>query len=249
MKLLIIPEEYYPSKKVYDKYLKVAEPYDWVFFHGLFSHVGSYAKASNPNKICFTYDDFKDIVYARVVGGHIHKQITYKNIDYINSFDRDRHGEEEDKGYFIYTYDVKKKKLINKIYIINEEAHKYITLMYKDIYILSTDELVNIISSKAKGVKSLRIKINKDDPITEEKLHTLLTISFDLSNVIIDKKDQTDSFNINSISVEKQKELEERKKEIEKYKDLTFEEITIRYAKERYNAIISGKDIARALEN
>jgi DNA repair exonuclease SbcCD nuclease subunit len=248
MKLLIIPEEYYSSKSFYDTYLKAKEPYDFVFFHGLFSHVGNYAKASNMNKICFNWEDFRDNVYGKVVGGHIHKRISYKNIEYINSFDRWSHGEEEDKGYLYIIYDVKKKKVLSLEYIINEDAHKYITIYYKDIFSLSTDDLVKTLSELSKGVKSLRIKVEKDDPLTEDKLHTLLTISFNIPHLVIDKKAQM-HLEDNEVSMEKQKELEERKNEIAKYDKLTFEEITIKFAKDKLNATISDDDIKEVFIN
>jgi DNA repair exonuclease SbcCD nuclease subunit len=248
MKLLIIPEEYYSHKSVYNEFLKVQVPYDFVFFHGLFSHAGSYAKASNTNKILFSWDDFKDNVYGKVVGGHVHKRMSYKNIEYINSFDRWRHGEEEDKGYLYITYNKRMKKVLSLDYIINEEAFKYVTLYYKDIYLLKTDELIKLLNEKAKGVKSLRIKIEKDDPVTDDKLHVLLTISFNIPNLVIDKKSQM-NLDENTISIERQKELEERKNEIAKYDKLSFEEITIKYAKEKFNATISEANIKEAFTN
>lgn len=242
MKLLIIPEEYYSSKSVYDKYLKVKEPYDFVFFHGLFSHAGSYAKTANINKICFSWEDFKDNVYGKAIGGHIHKRISYKNIEYINSFDRWAHGEEEDKGYLYIIYNVREKKVISLDYIINGGSHKYITIPYKDIFKLSTDEMVQKLTKIAEGIKSLRVKIDKDDPLTDDKLHTLLTISFDIPNLIIDKKAQMNIEKTENL-LEKQKEIEERKNEIAKYDKLSFEEITIKFAREKLNATISENDI------
>jgi DNA repair exonuclease SbcCD nuclease subunit len=246
MKILVIPEEYYPDKNIYDEYLKVSEPYDFVFFHGLFSHVGSYAKASNLNKILFTWEDFKDNVYGKVVGGHIHKRISYKNIEYTNSFDRWRHGEEEDKGYLYIAYDNKEKKVLSCEYVINEGAFKYVTFNYRNIYNLKEDELIKLLEEKSKEVKSLRIKIDKDDPINDEKIHALLTIAFNIPNLVIDKKSQM-SLDENAVSVEKEKELEERRSEIAKYHNLTFEEITIKYAKEKFNKTISEDDIKKVL--
>jgi hypothetical protein len=216
-----------------------------VFFHGLFSHAGSYAKASNNNKILFSWEDFKDNVYGKAIGGHVHKRMSYKNIEYINSFDRWRHGEEEDKGYLYITYNKRTKEVLSLDYIVNEDAFKYVTIYYKDIYTLKTDELVKLLSEKAKGMKSLRIKIERDDPVTDDRLHTLLTISFNIPNLIIDKKSQM-NLDENTISVEKQKELEERKNEIAKYDKLTFEEITIKFAKEKLNATISEAHIKEA---
>ena len=89
LKLLIIPEEYYPNKDTYSEVLHPSEKYDWVFFHGLFSHAGSYAaKAGNKyNKICFSTTDFNDIVYGKVTGGHIHDPIVKDKVDYCGSFD------------------------------------------------------------------------------------------------------------------------------------------------------------------
>jgi hypothetical protein len=241
MKLLIIPEEYYPNKSVYDPFLKVKSPYDFVFFHGLFSHAGSYAKATN-NRILFSWEDFKDNVYGKVIGGHVHKRISYKNIEYINSFDRWQHGEEEDKGYLYLTYDKNAKKVLSLDYIVNEDAFKYRTLHYKDLYTLKTDELVKLLDEQSKQVKSLRIKIGKDDPVTDEKLHTLLTISFNIPNLVIDKKSQM-NLDENDISVEKQEEIEKRKGEIAKYDKLSFEEITIKFAKEKFNVTLTEESI------
>jgi DNA repair exonuclease SbcCD nuclease subunit len=248
MKLLIIPEEYYPDKSVYNKFLKVKEPYDFVFFHGLFSHAGSYAKTSNINKICFNWEDFKDNVYGKVIGGHIHKRISYKNIEYINSFDRWRHGEEEDKGYLYIRYNQKQKNIVSIEYIINEDSYKYITIYYRDIYTLNSDELIKFLSETSKGVKSLRIKIEKDDPVTDEKLHTLLTISFNIPNLIIDKKSQMNLDETN-VSIEKQKEIEARKNEIAKYDKLSFEEITIKYIKEKFNVTLHEDQIKEVFSN
>jgi DNA repair exonuclease SbcCD nuclease subunit len=246
MKLLIIPEEYYPKKEVYIPYLEVTEPYDWVFFHGLFTHAGSYAKASNMNKISFSWEDFKENVYGRVVGGHIHKSISYKNIDYINSFDRWQHGEEEPKGYLIYTYDSEAKKVLSKDFIENKDAFRYLTIPFKDIVVLKTEELIEKLDTASHRVKSLRIKIDKDDPLTDDMLHVLLTISLNIPNLSIDKKSQM-HLTEDSISVEKQKELKERKDEIAKYDKLTFEEITIKYAKEKFGTILSEDGIKEAL--
>jgi hypothetical protein len=156
------------------------------------------------------------------------------------------HGEEEDKGYILLSYDLRSKKVLSLDYIINHDAHKYITIFYKDIYRLSTDDLVKMLSEKASEVKSLRVKIEKDDPVTEDKLHTLLNISFDIPNMTIDKREQLQA-NDDSISIAKQQELEERKKEISKYDKLTFEEITIKYAEEKFNTIISEDAIKEAI--
>jgi hypothetical protein len=107
------------------------------------------------------------------------------------------------------------------------------------------DDLVSLLHSKAKDVKSLRIKIDKEDVISNEALQSLLTISFDVPNITIDKKMKTEA--ATPISETQRKELEERKKEISHYAQLSFEDITIQYAKNKYNANITIEDINRAL--
>jgi hypothetical protein len=244
MKLLMIPEEYYPDKTVYDTYIKNVEPYDFVFFHGLFNHAGSYTRTVNLNKICFTFEDFKGIVYGKAAGGHIHKHLVYKNIEYVNSFDCWSHGEEDDKGYMLYTYNITKHKIIHEEYILNKDAHKYITIPYSAIEHKSVDELVEYLDERAKKVKSLRIRISKDDIINENMLHALFTISFSIPNLIIEKKVKTE---IIKPSIEKQKEIEERKKILEQYVNLSFDDITIKFAKTMLNVDITLNDIKQAL--
>jgi hypothetical protein len=123
-----------------------------------------------------------------------------------------------------------------------------VTFNYSDIYTLKSDELIRLLGDTSKQVKSLRVKIDKDDPIDDERLHALLTISFNIPNLSIDKKSQM-NLDENITSVERQKELEERKNEIAKYDKLSFEEITIKYAKEKFNATISEVNIKEALTN
>jgi DNA repair exonuclease SbcCD nuclease subunit len=245
IRLLIIPEEYYPDKGIYEKFL--SEKVDWVVFHGMFKHAGGYTKLNNPNKICFSAEDFKGKVWGRVIGGHIHKPLTYQNVDYINSFDRWCHGEEEPKGYRVYTYDTTKHTVLSSEFIENPHAHQYITLPYQDIAGLDEQSCIEYLHKRVEGVKSLRIKIEKEDEISEEKLHQLLTISFAIPNLIIDKKSKGITLETNT-SYEKQQELERRKEEISQYSSLNFEDITTQYAKNKFNATITEEHIKMTLQ-
>ena len=99
-RFLVIPEEYYPDKSVYGKYLNTNEKYDWVFFHGMFSYA---LNANNRfNKITFTVEDFKNCVFGKVVGGHIHDPVESGNVQYCGSFERWKHGENLTKGFRIH---------------------------------------------------------------------------------------------------------------------------------------------------
>jgi len=248
MRLLIIPEEYYQDKSVYDKYLNVSEKYDWVFFHGLFSHAGSYAltEGGRLNKICFDSKDFTNIVYGRVVGGHIHDPIVHSIVDYCGSFDRWRHGEELRKGFRYYQYDVSKRRLVSSEFIENEGSAKFITVPYEQVRGLSVDTLTAKITELAKDVVSLRIKVSKTDDVIEQDLHNLLGITFSLPNVILFKDRPSRMKTIDEQKAD-EAQAEERKKRIKRFDGMTFEEITISYGKEQLGVSVSEQNISEAL--
>ena len=240
-RFLVIPEEYYPDKTVYEKYFKTSEKYDWCFFHGLFSFAGSYALqvGNKYNKICFTVDDFKDCVFGKVVGGHIHDPLESGNVQYCGSFERWKHGEEKPKGFRIHKYDETTKQVILDEFITNDDAQKYITLLFSDIDATDLEKLVLFLKEKSKGLTSLRIKICKTDTISENEINNLVAACLKLDNVVLYKENRIKPKKDNE---ESQKRAEERKSRIKEYEGLTFNQITKKYAKE-----ILGKDITEEM--
>lgn len=246
-KYLVIPEEYYPDKSVYDKYLKSNEKYDWVFFHGMFSFAGSYALMTGNkfNKICFTSNEFDNCVYGKVVGGHIHIPLEDNKIQYCGSFERWKHGEEDKKGFRYHEYDTNTKKVIVDKYIENVGASIYKTLSFKDFDCDDLQKLVNQIKNKQDGCTSLRIKISKNDTITDIQSENLVAACMQFNNVVLFKENSTVK---KSVSAEDIKASEDRKKRISEYDSLSFNEITIKYARDVLGKNITDKQIQEVLE-
>lgn len=76
---------------------------DVLIGHGTFEHV--LPPGINKPSCLYTVSQFKDIVHGPLIFGHVHTPSVYKNMYYCGSFDRMSHGEEEDKGYRIFTVD------------------------------------------------------------------------------------------------------------------------------------------------
>ena len=243
---LVIPEEYYPDKSVYDKYFNTSEKYDWCFFHGMFSFAGGYALQTGNkfNKICFTVDDFKNCVLGKVVGGHIHDHMESGNVQYCGSFERWKHGEETSKGFRIHKYDTKSKKVVLDKFVENKDAQTYITVPFSEVDATNLEKLAKFVEKKAKGLTSLRIKISKGDTITEDETKNLVTVCLKFDNVVLLKESKiTPKKN----DEENKKISEERKKRIKEYDNLTFNQITQKYASEVFGKTLSDSDIEEVL--
>lgn len=246
MKLLIIPEEYYPDKSVYDEVLNPTEKYDWVFFHGLFSHAGSYAtKVGNKfNKICFSTTDFSNNVYGRVTGGHIHDPIVKDNVDYCGSFDTWIFGESPTKGFRYYEYDNSSKTVLVNEFIENLGNHSYVTVNFKDLDCNDIDKLVEDIAERSSKVDWLRIKVFRNDRISDSEIQNLVSVSMKFPNVVLLKE---------SVGVSKEKTEEEQKADIERknriseYENLSFNQITKKFAKDKFGISVSDDQIAEVL--
>lgn len=246
LKLLFLPEEYPSSKSYYDEFLNTTDKYDFAFFHLLFSHAGSYAvkQGCKHNKVCFSYKDFENNVYGRVVGGHIHIASEFKNIDYCGSFERDRHGEEEDKGFRFYEYDSSKRKIISSSFIKNEEASIFKTIEASSLSLDNIDNLIKEIDYLSKDIESLRIRISKTTELEQVELQNLISAVPHFKNVLLYKENSIIS---KSISKDQLIESENRKKRITEYDKLTFEQITVKYAKEMFNKNITLENISDTL--
>ena len=244
---LVIPEEYYPDKSAYDKYLTSGEKFDWVLFHGMFSFAGGYALQTGNkfNKVCFSSSEFNDIVYGKVVGGHIHIPMEEGKVQYTGSFERWRHGEEEPKGFRFHEYDSVSKKVIRDEFIVNKDTPIYKTISFKEVNVDNLEELTKQLDALRKDCYSLRVKIGKSEEITDEQSENLVAACLQFNNVVLLKE----SRNVKKKDTEEEQKIsEERKKRIKEYEGLTFNEITIKYAKEVLHKTITEKQIQEVLE-
>lgn len=133
MNILYLPEEYMEDKsKYYEEYFKNKKKYDYVFGHGVIQEVMTMVKRkSTKNKRIttpiFTTKELSNICKGDVFFGHYHVHSNFENVHYIGSFSRWQHGEEEDKGFYIFEKTDKKYK--NK-FVVNHEARVYKTYVF-----------------------------------------------------------------------------------------------------------------------
>lgn len=243
---LVIPEEYYSDKSIYDKYLKRDEKYDWGFFHGLFTFAGSYALQNNVkiHKISFNSKEFDNVILGKFVGGHIHMPMEENKIQYCGSFSRWKHGEEENKGFRYHEYDTDTKRILKDEFIVNNDTFIYKTLPFTYFDTCDLEKLTKQIRDEAIKCTALRIKINKTDVVTDAQASNLVAACTQFNNVSIKKETAV----VNKTSSEEDKKLsEERKQRIKEYEGLTFNEITIKYANEFLHRSITDEQISEIL--
>ena len=167
--VLFIPEEYMEDKS--EHYSEIFKGnYDMVFLHGIFDHTAfknQKQESERPikNSPIFSYDDFKDIVKGFVMCGHIHTKSKYKDLIYYSgSFSRWVFGEEKDKGFYKFSYDVNtSEKKIS--FIVNEKAPTYKTMDLTQIFQdekLDLEGKIQKIEKLKKKYDYLRVFIDKD---------------------------------------------------------------------------------------
>lgn len=69
--------------------------------HGTFEHVTM--NTAHKPACLYTLAQFARLVDGPIIMGHIHTPGQTKNVYYCGSFDRLAHGEEEDKGFYVFT--------------------------------------------------------------------------------------------------------------------------------------------------
>lgn len=245
LEFLILPEEYDLKNDYYKDFLNPKNKYDFVFGHGMFSHVGNYAR--NLSSIIQTkharvwdWKDFQNNVYGFVVFGHIHIGSIYKNIIYPSSFSRDSFGEEEPKGFYIFEYDEIKKKVIKKEFIENKLAPKYKDIKVSD---LPTDieSLFEVLREFDENSFKLRIVI--DIPIDDSLNNNLQAFAKNRPQVSIIRKIPKHLTKTEELEKEKSERIHEK---LNRFKGLDFFEITKMLAKEQ-DLNISTEEINQML--
>ena len=99
---------------------------DFIVHHGYFQHlIPDIAKNKFSNVLA--YEDIEAYVKGAVFNGHVHTPSVYKKVINGGSFERTRHGEEEQKGFFTFTYDRKKCQYQ---FVENKSASWYKTFHY-----------------------------------------------------------------------------------------------------------------------
>lgn len=134
--LLMIPELYYSKYELFKEDLDKLPKSDVVIFHGMMdfaipalNQIDS--KFNMGRSIVVNSIDFINKAKYCVVGGHVHSDISFKNIYYTNRIINERGHSAENKGYglkliTLYEYDYKYEYIENPFII----KHKYVNLNF-----------------------------------------------------------------------------------------------------------------------
>lgn len=254
LNLLILPEEYDLKNGYYDQFFNNKITYDFVFGHGMFSHVGAYAKKllslnySTKHARVWDWKEFQNNVYGNVVFGHIHTGSEYKNIIYPGSFSRSSFGEEEPKGFYIFEYDENKHVVIKKEFIENKLAPKYKDVFSEDLQNLEIDDLMKTLRKYSEENFKIRIVINTQ--VSESFIQNINAFVKNVNNANIIKKIPKDILYLESSQKEKEK-IDVINEKLEKFKNKDFYEITkmlsfenfgVEFTNDEINSILNNKD-------
>ena len=237
MKFLIVPEEYVKDSSYYDEYLN--DTYDFVFGHGMASHVGFSDKSVSDEimKKPFIWEakELEKICKNYTVFGHIHTHSEYHNFIYCGSYSRLNFGEMEAKGFIDL---IETKKGWKYEFIENKQAPTFtdifMTKLPNDI-----DSLLNQLRGYQENSDYLRIVIDQDD---ENKSNTIKGFVKNHDNCCIKQaiKKKTDEKEISDNIQEQQALLSSR---MDKYKGLSFMEITLKIAKDEYHTDFTQEEV------
>lgn len=241
MKLLILPEEYVKNASYYDEYMN--DTYDFIFGHGMSTHVGFVG--SNNDEIVkspYVWDakKLKKICKNYTVFGHIHTHSEYNNFIYVSSFSRLNFGEMEPKG-FIRIYDKNKKFCYE--FIENKDAPKF-TDIYESKLPDDTEGLLKHLRGFQENNDFLRIVIDQSD---DNKFNTIKGFVINHKNCCIKRIINTSDKRLEDISSnikEKQSILTDKMKS---YNNLNFIQITQKIAKDEYHEEFSQEEINEVL--
>lgn len=100
---------------------------DLLIGHGTFAHV---IRSDGHRPPClYEQAQFKDIVQGPIVMGHIHTPGRNHNVYYCGSFERLAHGEEEKKGFYVFTLDEKRVEGWRSRFVVNDLAVPFVTIL------------------------------------------------------------------------------------------------------------------------
>ena len=100
---------------------------DLLVCHGSFEHVIPPDSGHTPPCL-YSLEQFENIVHGPLIMGHIHTPGRFRNAYYCGSFERLSHGEEEDKGFYVFTREVQSANSWRARFVKNPFATPFITI-------------------------------------------------------------------------------------------------------------------------
>lgn len=243
LKFLIIPEEYVKNEDYYKEYFN--DTYDFVQFHGMFSHVGFSGKNVVSDEIVrhpFILDHkmFSKNVKYYVIGGHIHTHSNYKNVIYCGSYSRLNFGEEEDKGWI--EVKIKNNKCEWK-FMKNPDTPLFTTILASKLP-KDSENLLLQLREYQENNDFLRITLDIED---DNIINNILGFVKNHDNCYIKRvknKNREVESEISDDIKEKQQKLNEQMKG---FSGLSFVEITQKIARDEYHTDITQQEINEVL--
>lgn len=247
LKLLILPEEYVKGIEYYNEYLN--DNYDFVFFHGMFSHVG-FTKTGetniNLNRRPFTFDYkmFENNTKFYVVGGHIHTHSVYHKVIYGGSFGRLNFGEEEAKGFISLEINSKGDKCKYK-FIENKQAQTFKDVIASELPD-DVDNLIKLLRNYSEFNDYVRIVMDIVDDAKENSIKGFVKVHSNCAIKYVRVKTNSDD-ELQRISENMQDRQKKLNDQMEQYKDLNLIEVTQKIAKDEYHKDIEAEFINKVL--
>lgn len=214
-KILCIPELYGVPEEVYRNFLFYSGIYDGVYMHGTIK--GAIYGDNVGNGRLFTIEDFCKC-RGPIISGHVHKSGCFNGYFYYTGTPyRYKHGEEEDKGYFIVIRDLDEG--YHYVSFQTVESFRYITLDFDTL--ISTDpkvviDYINRIKEE-QHIDNLKIRYHVDvdgaiKTVINNYYRNNATVTVEFDNVLqqaeqqmIDAQNEEYSFILNSKYTDEEK--------------------------------------------
>jgi len=181
-KILILPEEYPENPEEYYKEV-LNDTYDYIFGHGDINGAMLHSGIDNRRLRGFRFSPTKfSEISKQTVFGHIHKhQFLKDNVSYPGSLARNKHGEEEDKGFLVIDCETN-----NINFVVTP------TILFKTIVLDETisEEELREIQSK---YDNLKIKVNRTNiDVSSEMKEMLKKLETKVSFETIGKNEESE---------------------------------------------------------
>ena len=170
LKILYIPDnlQYKTSSAVVEHIQNIYTCLGWdradlILGHGAFAHALNCAEEHLP-PCTYTIDQFKPLVTDTgiIIMGHIHTPSHRANVYYCGSFDRMIHGEEEAKGFYVFT---RKDNRWTSRFCINQDSYKFVTITPKgDTVDKCTADLISKLNDAFKSTNTGWVRVVYDEP-------------------------------------------------------------------------------------
>lgn len=196
------------------------KPIHMALFHGNFDKiipemvVNATDGDSTSTNLIFKYDEIATLVHGPLIAGHWHNGESYEHLQYVGSYDRWHFGEDEIKGFCIYQYNTETQEY-RYVKVSNFLAPMYKTYeVYTSLY-RSPEEYQLLIEAVEASLEidpsvqvRIRIKINEEQPDTEQQISNLRFVFSSNKRVHIHIVNQIKKMN-KKIEREKSKKLED----------------------------------------